>query len=170
MHMPTQPALDSVLQAIDCAQIDRIWNLGDFVSGGPPDPVRCVELCRERCEVNLLGNHEAFVLVRVWQRSDARSAKAARYAAGQLGAEHFEWMRKLRPHGVSSTLPIEVVHASLTDPINGFLRSAADAYMSFQRVSERILLFGHTHRAIGYAAGDGPGLPDRIAFTLDVPV
>lgn len=162
-------ALGAVSQAIDAAGINRIWNLGDFASGGP-DPAGCLGLCRERCEVSLLGNHEGFVLVRVWEKSDARWARAARFAAGQLGAEQSEWLRELRPHAVSRAPSIEIVHASLLDPINGFLRSSADAYMSFQRASAPILLFGHTHRAIGYAASGGTGLPDRIQFTLEDPV
>lgn len=48
-------ALEAVLADIEARGITRIFNLGDYVGKGPRGP-EVVDLCRERCEVNILGN------------------------------------------------------------------------------------------------------------------
>ena len=53
-------ALEAVLADIDARGIDRIFNLGDYVGKGPRGR-EVVDLCRERCEVNLLGNWDDFL-------------------------------------------------------------------------------------------------------------
>ncbi|MFO8008948.1 MAG: metallophosphoesterase family protein [Candidatus Brocadiia bacterium] len=54
-------ALVAVLAEIDRLGAERIICLGDIVGYGP-DPVECVDLVRERCEVVLCGNHD-FALI-----------------------------------------------------------------------------------------------------------
>ena len=53
-------ALEAVLEAIDAAQVDEIWCLGDVVGYGA-DPVRCMEIVDERAAVCLAGNHDLVV-------------------------------------------------------------------------------------------------------------
>ena len=53
-------ALEAVLADIDARGIGRIFNLGDYVGKGPRGR-EVVDLCRERCEVNLLGNWDDFL-------------------------------------------------------------------------------------------------------------
>jgi predicted phosphodiesterase len=53
-------ALEAVLEDIDARGIARIFNLGDYVGKGPRGR-EVVDLCRERCEVNLLGNWDDFL-------------------------------------------------------------------------------------------------------------
>ena len=53
-------ALEAVLEDIDARGITRIFNLGDYVGKGPRGR-EVVDLCRERCEVNLLGNWDDFL-------------------------------------------------------------------------------------------------------------
>ena len=48
-------ALDAVLADIDARGISRIFNLGDYVGKGHRGR-EVVEICRERCEVNILGS------------------------------------------------------------------------------------------------------------------
>ena len=55
------PALAAVLDDVDAAGPDRIWCLGDLVGYGA-QPDGCVETARERCDVNLAGNHDLGVL------------------------------------------------------------------------------------------------------------
>ena len=50
-------ALTAVLADIDRHGVGRIVCLGDLIGYGP-DPVACIDLVRERCEVVLLGNFE----------------------------------------------------------------------------------------------------------------
>ena len=53
-------ALEAVLADIDARGITRIFNLGDYVGKGPRGR-EVVDLCRERCEVNILGNWDDFL-------------------------------------------------------------------------------------------------------------
>ena len=53
-------ALEAVLADIDRRGISRVFNLGDYVGKGPRGR-EVVELCQERCEVNLLGNWDDFL-------------------------------------------------------------------------------------------------------------
>jgi hypothetical protein len=48
-------ALEAVLDDIDARGITRIFNLGDYVGKGPRGR-EVIDACRQRCEVNLLGN------------------------------------------------------------------------------------------------------------------
>lgn len=51
------PALVAVLDDIKCRGIDRIWCLGDTVGYGA-EPLQCLRLVHERCELVLAGNHD----------------------------------------------------------------------------------------------------------------
>ena len=64
------PALSAVAGQIAGLGIDRIVCLGDWASGGP-DPVACFDWVTSRCEVVLAGNHELFVLGRIWRQETA---------------------------------------------------------------------------------------------------
>lgn len=53
-------ALEAVLADLDDRGITRVLNLGDYVGKGPRGR-EVVDLCRERCEVNILGNWDDVV-------------------------------------------------------------------------------------------------------------
>jgi predicted phosphodiesterase len=53
-------ALEAVLADVDERGIERVFNLGDYVGKGPRGR-EVVARCRERCEVNLLGNWDDVV-------------------------------------------------------------------------------------------------------------
>jgi diadenosine tetraphosphatase ApaH/serine/threonine PP2A family protein phosphatase len=50
-------ALVAVLEKAEALGAERIICLGDIVGYGP-DPVACIDLVRERCDVTLCGNHD----------------------------------------------------------------------------------------------------------------
>jgi len=83
-------ALEAVLTDIDARRITRIFNLGDHVGKGPRGR-EVVDLCRERCEVNILGNWDDFL------PDPARDfdSEALRWWLGQLSAGQGEWLRGL---------------------------------------------------------------------------
>ena len=54
-------ALTAVLADIDRHGVDRIVCLGDLVGYGP-DPVACIDLVRQRCEVVILGHFDQEVM------------------------------------------------------------------------------------------------------------
>ncbi|QWF22706.1 metallophosphatase family protein [Nocardioides sp. LMS-CY] len=83
-------ALEAVLADIDARGITRIFNLGDYVGKGPRGR-EVIELCRERCEVNLLGNWDDFL-----PDPDRDFDNAAmRWWLDQLGPGQGAWLRGL---------------------------------------------------------------------------
>jgi hypothetical protein len=120
-------ALRSIIDDATSRGIARIWNLGDFATGGP-DPTACVDLCLDACEINLFGNHEFFITTQAWQRTSPPGPwiLAAEFAYLELGGaeqdarEHLRLARngvaplprnrivdllRLRPHAISRSRP-----------------------------------------------------------------
>jgi diadenosine tetraphosphatase ApaH/serine/threonine PP2A family protein phosphatase len=83
-------ALEAVLADIDARGIDRIFNLGDYVGKGPRGR-EVVDLCRERCEVNILGNWDDFLP----DPHRTVDNEALRWWTAQLGPGQGEWLRGL---------------------------------------------------------------------------
>ncbi len=50
-------ALSAVLEFIDTLRVDQLICLGDIIGYGP-DPVKCLDLVMERCQITILGNHD----------------------------------------------------------------------------------------------------------------
>ncbi|WP_412539331.1 metallophosphoesterase family protein [Longispora sp. K20-0274] len=102
-------ALEAVLADIDARGITRILNLGDYVGKGPRGR-EVIDLCRERCEVNLLGNWDDFLPDpdRTW------GGEALAWWLAQLSEGQGEWLRSL-PFSHDFTMSgrrIRLFHAS----------------------------------------------------------
>jgi predicted phosphodiesterase len=149
------PALRAVSADVERSGIEEVWCLGDFASGGG-QPAECFDLTMAIASVVLAGNHEQFVVERVWTVLDGGWARQARLAAAELGSERVALLRALRPHLVLPDLGVELVHGSLLDPWSGFVESAASAEATMARSSQPLVLVGHTHRA-AYFREAGPG-------------
>lgn len=83
-------ALQAVLDDIDARGITRIFNLGDYVGKGPRGR-EVIELCQDRCEVNILGN---------WDDSLPDPGRtfdsvALKWWLAQLGPGQGKWLRDL---------------------------------------------------------------------------
>src|SRR6188474_1084984 len=85
-------ALEAVLDDIDARGITRIFNLGDYVGKGPRGR-EVIDLCRERCEVNILGNWDDS-LPDPERTFDTPSGAFAWWLA-QLSQGQGEWLRAL---------------------------------------------------------------------------
>jgi len=159
-------ALRSIIDDATSRGIGRVWNLGDFASGGP-DPVECVDLCLDACEVDLFGNHEFFITTQAWRRTrrPGPGIVSAEFAFLELGGAEQDMREYLRqdrrgvaqlprnrivdllrlcPHAISRSPGVELVHGNLLNPIDGFMR--ADAIpQSTARAQAPVVLCGHTH-------------------------
>jgi predicted phosphodiesterase len=141
-------AMDVLWAAMQRERVDGVWCLGDFCSGGA-EPVRCFDEVLDRCEVVLAGNHELFVVRRVFERLDDDWASAARFAHAELGSDRRKVLVRLRSSGVAAG--IVCVHGTPRKPAGGFLSSRQAAAEVIAGLDGRILLFGHTHDAAWWA-------------------
>ncbi|MDO5096864.1 MAG: metallophosphoesterase family protein [Peptostreptococcaceae bacterium] len=55
------PAMNAVLRDIEKKNIDYIYCLGDMIGKGP-SPAEVIELCKDYCDITILGNWEDFLL------------------------------------------------------------------------------------------------------------
>ena len=139
-------ALTAVLADIDRHGVERIFCLGDIVGYGP-DPVACIDIIRERCEVVLLGHFD-------------QAAIGDREGFGETARRSLDWFCQL--DGYERHLPflayrprfhqeggILYVHGSARNPTHEYV-FPEDIYNS--RKMERIFALvdhtcfcGHTH-------------------------
>lgn len=83
-------ALEAVLADIDRRGITRVFNLGDYVGKGPRGR-EVIDVCRQRCEVNILGNWDDFLPN---PDRDFDNESMAWWLA-QLGEGQGRWLRSL---------------------------------------------------------------------------
>lgn len=140
-------ALEAVLADIDARGITRIFNLGDYVGKGPRGR-EVVDLCRERCEVNVLGNWDDFLP----DPDRAYDDEALRWWLAELGEGQGEWLRGLPfCHDFSiSGRQVRLMHAS-SETVHRRVRYVHDE-------AEFLGQFANTA-----ATGDGP-IPDVVGF------
>lgn len=147
-------ALVAVLRKIDAMDIEDVFCLGDFASGGPYPEV-CYELVTRRCSVILAGNHELFVTGHVWEASDSDWARFARAAYRELGPERVDFLAGLSSQVDGSYM--QLVHASLRDPVMEFIDKDTIAAKQFPKQKADYTLFGHTHKPALWAHHKGYG-------------
>lgn len=140
-------ALQAVLEDIDRRGIERVWNLGDYVGKGPRGR-EVIDLCRERCEMNILGNWDDFLPDPDRQFDDEPLA----WWLDQLGDGQGTWLRDLpfSHDALVSGRRLRVFHAS-PETVHRRVR-----YVRSQDEFEA--LFVNTE-----ATGDGP-TPDLVGY------
>jgi len=149
-------ALNAVLADIRQSGIDEIFCLGDSIGYGP-NPVECLRMVRERCALQLMGNHEYAVITSAenfnplaraavdWTRSRIEEAPDAR--------ELYDRLLSLRPAKMIDGMLH--VHGSVRDPLIDYVREPEDRG-DFLRLVEslkkdfedfRLCFVGHNHKA-----------------------
>lgn len=140
-------ALEAVLADIDARGIGRILNLGDYVGKGPRGR-EVVDLCRERCAVNILGNWDDFLP----DPTRSFDSDSLRWWLDQLGPGQGEWLRSL-PFSHDFTMSgrrVRLFHAS---------EETVHRRVRFDHEEGEFLgLFTNTA-----ATGDGP-VPDVVGY------
>ncbi len=86
------PALETVLKDIKDRGIKRIFCLGDLVGKGP-DPAKAVDICREACEIIVIGNHDEFMS----SGHEHPSLPFISWHREQLGQERLVYLKNLPP-------------------------------------------------------------------------
>ena len=148
-------ALEAVMRDAERYKPDRVVCLGDTVGYGP-EPVECLEVVREYCDIILMGNHEHAVV----HGADGFNPIAEEAVAwtrqqllGRFGREILEYIDSLKSAHMDGN--VLFVHGSIKDPLMDYVREA-DSYASFRRLVETIrqdfqsfdtCFTGHNHRA-----------------------
>lgn len=149
-------ALTAVLDVVDQLSIDRMVCLGDVVGyGASPDP--CCDLIRERCEVTLLGNHDAAVAGRMDYSFYYDAARhALDWTAQRIRPDNQAWLR-----GLPYTYRIGEVgfcHGSPVDPkAYEYIFALEQARELAPVVGElaEVTFIGHSHLCRAFAIGNG---------------
>jgi diadenosine tetraphosphatase ApaH/serine/threonine PP2A family protein phosphatase len=148
-------ALQAVLAAVDERKPDRILCLGDVVGYGA-SPNECLDLVRSRCEVVLLGNHDAAASGGPEAaRFNVYARTAAEWTARTLTRDNREYLQKLPLTAPCATF--FCVHASPATPRDWeYLLDRFDAEPQFAYFTEPVCFIGHTHQpAVFMADPDG---------------
>lgn len=137
-------ALERTLQAIEDADVDAIYCLGDLV-GYNADPAACVELVREHCAGVVLGNHDAAVAREAnLDHLPADAQAAVHHNRAQLSTEQLEYLADL-----PLVLTVEnctFVHATPDDPTAWKrLTTYPAAQTQFDHFDTDVCFIGHTH-------------------------
>ncbi|MGH2957584.1 MAG: metallophosphoesterase family protein [Solirubrobacterales bacterium] len=149
------PALEAVVEAIDDAGLERIWCLGDVVGyGAQPDD--CARLVSERCALSLVGNHDLAVTGEI--QTDVFSASAAaavEWTRANCERETMEFLKELKPENTEQE--VGLYHASPRDPVWEYVLAVDQARECMEEQSARVSLIGHSHVALWFSDGPGPG-------------
>jgi predicted phosphodiesterase len=147
------PALEAVLAAIDAAEVDELWCLGDLTGYGA-DPARCTQVVLERADVCLAGNHDMVITGEIGLEafsSDARTA--AEWTMGVLSADDLESLRSLDPSGKRGG--VELYHGSIRDPVWEYVIDDRTAAVCLELQGTPLSLVGHSHVPLAYGySGD----------------
>ena len=145
------PALEAVLA--DLPEVDDVVCLGDVVGYGG-DPVRCLDLVRERGWLTLSGNHDLACTdddVLGWFNEDA--AVAIRWTIEQLGADRIEWLRALPPKDTREGALF--VHASPRSPVFEYVMDSESAAANLNQLGVGLCFHGHSHLPGVFRMDDG---------------
>ncbi len=138
-------ALTAVLTEIDRRGADALVCLGDVVGYGP-DPEACVDIVAERCEVTVLGNHDAAVATGqdlTYLPPDGQTA--ARRHADWVGDERLAWLTSLPL--VATSHGVTLAHAGPREPERWpRLTSFQSVQAQFDAFATDVCFVGHSHR------------------------
>lgn len=133
------PALNAVLDRIDALGCGKILSLGDVV-GYYAQPGECIDVLRERDIVNILGNHDHYIVSGEGCPRSKLVSDITEYQRRIISLEQVQWLSTSRSHIVDGN--DYFVHGGWEDPIDQYLYAIADEH--FPAGAQR-LFAGHTH-------------------------
>jgi len=145
------PALEAVLAAIDEADTEQTWCLGDIVGYGA-QPDECTAQVAERCDLSLVGNHDLAVLGEIdTDVFSAAAAAAVSWTRENCSSETIKFLRGLKPEDTSHE--VALYHASPRDPVWEYVLAVDQAADCMEEQAERVSLIGHSHVALYFSDG-----------------
>jgi len=154
-------ALVATLEAVDEEGADRVICLGDIVGYGA-NPNECIEIVRERCDIVILGNHDAAACGEGYPVGfNPIAREAILWTREALSGEGGDFLRSLP--AIREVDGFLVVHGAISDP-DKYVLSAFEAVSEFPLMDGlRLCFFGHTHMRMYFKL-----LDDRLDTYLDM--
>jgi len=135
-------ALNACLEDAENKGIDKIICLGDIV-GYAAKPNQCIDILKKKKAICILGNHDAACINKIelnWFNSLARFC--IEWTIKELKKENKDFLYKLPEKFY--TEEFFAVHGSPFSPLKEYMNEEV-AFLSFQKISQNILLCGHSH-------------------------
>lgn len=142
-------ALEKVAADIETRQVDRVFNLGDHISG-PLYPKETLQFLMKQDWVHISGNHDR----QLTHQPPQQHGDSDRYASGFLSSSDLEWLRALPASKVVEDkfllfhgTPFSDTTYLLETVENGSARLATHAEIDQKLggTAAQIMLCGHTH-------------------------
>jgi predicted phosphodiesterase len=163
-------ALRASLEFLRRAGVDAYVCAGDVVGYGP-QPNECIELIAELSGVCVAGNHDLIAVDRLSTDGIGELARLTlAWTRSALNSDSRAWLEALQC--TDAVGPIVVAHGSLDDPRRYVTtdRLASDELARLATSpSARLLVLGHTHRALAFGERSGRVL-DGAAGAVDLGV
>jgi predicted phosphodiesterase len=143
------PALRAVLDRIDQLGCRQVISLGD-VAGYYAQPNECIEALRARNILNLMGNHDHYLVTgQACPRSQSAN-DCLDYQRKVIKQDNLEWLAR---SPLSERLgEISMVHGGWNDPLDEYLPDPQESY--FRDRPGTIFLSAHTHVPLIRSFGD----------------
>jgi diadenosine tetraphosphatase ApaH/serine/threonine PP2A family protein phosphatase len=138
-------ALEAMLKRLEAVSIDKLVCLGDIVGYGA-SPEECVTVIRERCDLCVLGNHDAALAQTIQlQYFNAYARSAIEWSRKVMSDENMDYLRSLPMSIIIED--VLLVHATPKDPAAwNYVHTADDAVPNFDAMSPSTVCFvGHSH-------------------------
>jgi diadenosine tetraphosphatase ApaH/serine/threonine PP2A family protein phosphatase len=139
-------ALTAVLEEVNGLSVDGIVFLGDAVGYGA-DPVECLGLIWEACDISIVGNHDlAIATGSGLDEMNEDAAHAVRWTADLVDDGDREKLAKLPLERVDADAGIHFVHGSPYEPEKfNYILDKWHAEKGFANSESGIVFVGHSH-------------------------
>ncbi|MCF7886105.1 MAG: metallophosphatase family protein [Candidatus Marinimicrobia bacterium] len=138
-------AFRTVLEDIKKKNIDRIYNLGDFVDYGA-DSEEVARIIMESDMESIIGNHEyPFIDATEINLFSPNALQSFRITKTSLSDEVISWIKQLPKVKIYNNC--RFVHGLPPDSVNKYLtyQSKYELMNRFRQMEEQIAFIGHTH-------------------------
>ena len=133
------PALKAVLEKIDALGCGSIISLGDVV-GYYAQPGECVDLLRARGVVNILGNHDHYIVSGEGCPRSKLVSDITEYQRGIISPEQVAWLAQSRSYIIDGSTYF--IHGGWQDPVDQYLYAIAETDIP---PAAETFFAGHTH-------------------------
>ena len=147
--------LNAVLKAYEEEDIDVYLCTGDLVGYGG-HPKECMDICREKCEHIVAGNHDFAVSGRLTLEFFNSYAKSAViWTRSALDPDDLVYLDQL-PLMVEVDSDVTLSHATIYDAhVFDYIQTQYDAHLSLQELKTTCGFVGHSHIPITFYLRDG---------------